>query len=275
MRQPIEGQLFQRVEPRAERLRTLAHGLAVLDFLGRAGGACQLSAVARSLGLSPGATHRVLRTLVACGYVEQDSRTRRYKLGLKILELSGSNVRAMRLASDARPLLQALMRQSALSTRLAVYRSGMIVYVDRIDSEDMGTKFMTVGSTVPAHATGLGKTLLAYQHEQEVTRLLKEPLPALTAATITDHQVLLAELSQVRQRGYALDRGESQEAVHCVAAPIIDHTQIARAAVSVAGRPEVVDPQIPRLAELVMATARAISSRLESEPSEGLSIESG
>jgi len=176
-----------------------------------------------------------------------------------------------------RPYLERLVAASGESAYLAVMDAdhGFFQYIDGVESPRPVRYWVPVGSRRPIHTGAAGKTLLAYQHEQEVTRLLKEPLPALTAATITDHQVLLAELSQVRQRGYALDRGESQEAVHCVAAPIIDHTQIARAAVSVAGRPEVVDPQIPRLAELVMATARAISSRLESEPSEGLSIESG
>ena len=251
--------LFQQSE-NGERLRTLEHGLAVLDYLSAAGGGCQLSAIARSLSLSAGATHRILRTLVACEYVEQDPRTRRYELGLKVLELSGSNVRAMHLASDARPLLQALMRQSGLSTRLAVYRSRVIVYVDRIDSEDMASKFMTVGSTAPAYATGLGKALLAYQSDQEIDRVLREPLLPITQTTITDPEVLLAELASVRELGYALDRGESQELVHCVAAPVVDGSRKARAAVSVAGRPHVVDAQIRQLAELVMATARAIST---------------
>src|SRR5688500_13391592 len=89
-------------------LRTLERGLAVLELLGAVEDGCAVSEVAQRLSLPMGTTHRLLQTLMGAGYVEQDPRTRRYQLGLKILELRGATVGALRLAAEARPLLRDL-----------------------------------------------------------------------------------------------------------------------------------------------------------------------
>jgi len=243
-------------------LRTLKRGLAVLELLGTAEGGCPVTEVARRLDLPMGTTHRLLQTLTHVGYVEQDPRTRRYELGLKILELRGATVGAMRIAAEARPLLRDLMLRTGLRAHLAVYRGGGVVYIDRVDNPSSLIQYVPIGKKAPAHATGLGKALLAHATDEEVAAFLAhQELTGLTSTTITDAEVLRRELAAIRQRGFAIDRGESVENTRCVAVPIFDYTGRAVAAVSVAGTLDEVEPRLGELSRVVMEIARDISRR--------------
>ncbi|MGH2533220.1 MAG: IclR family transcriptional regulator [Thermomicrobiales bacterium] len=252
-------------------LRTLERGLAVLELLGAADGGYQVSEVAQRLSLPMGTTHRLLQTLLHAGYVEQDPRTRRYQLGLKILELRGATVGAMRIAAEARPLLRDLMLRTDLRVHLAVYRGGGVVYIDRVDNSTSLTQYVPLGRRASAHATGLGKAILAHSTEEEVGAFLaRQALTEFTSRTITDAGELRQALAATRQRGFAVDRGESHDDTRCVAAPIFDYTGRAVAAVSVAGTPAEVEPRVSELGQVVMGIARDISRRFGYRPAEEL-----
>jgi len=252
-------------------LRTLKRGLAVLELLGTADGGYPVSEVAQRLGLPMGTTHRLLQTLLGVGYVEQDPRTRRYQLGLKILELRGATVGAMRMAAEARPLLRDLMQRTGLLAHLAVYRGGNVVYIDRVDNPTSLTQYVPLGKRAAAHATGLGKAILAHSSEEELSAFLaRHEMTGFTSTTITDAGVLRRELAAIRQRGFAVDRGESHEQTRCVAAPIFDYTGRVVAAASVAGTPDDVEPRLPDLVPVVMGIARDISRRFGYRPTEEL-----
>lgn len=254
-------------------LRTLERGLAVLDVLGSAEGGHSLSEIAQRLDLSVGVTHRLLQTLMHAGYVEQQPRTRHYQLGLKILELRGATVGAIRMAAEARPFLRDLMLRVGLLTHLAVYRGGAVVYIDRVDSPDSLARYVPIGMKAPAHATSLGKALLAYAPDEEVRAFLSRcALTEFTPMTISDAETLRHELDVTRERGYALDRGESQIDRYCLAAPIFDYTEQAVAAVSVAGTHERIEPHVAELAPLVVAAAREISARFGYRSAEELAL---
>lgn len=243
-------------------LRTLKRGLAVLELLGTAEGGYSVSEAAQRLELPMGTTHRLLQTLMQVGYVEQDPRTRRYELGLKILELRGATVATMRIAADARPLLRDLMMRTGLRAHLAVYRGGGVIYIDRVDNPSTLDQFIPIGRKAPAHATGLGKALLAHVPDDEVAAFLaRQSLPGFTSSTITDTGKLLSELASIRQQGFALDRGESAENTCCVAVPVVDYTGRAIAAVSVAGTRDEVAPRLAELPRIVIEIARDLSLR--------------
>jgi DNA-binding IclR family transcriptional regulator len=219
-----------------------------------------------------GTTHRLLQTLVHTGYVEQDPRTRRYQLGLKILELRGVTVGAMRMAAEARPVLRDLMLRTGLRVHLAVYRGGSVVYIDRVDNSASLLQYVPLGKRASAHATGLGKAILAHSAPEDVAAFLaRQPLTRITATTITDAEALSRELATIRRQGFALDRGESDINTRCVAAPIFDYTGRVVAAVSVAGGTEEVEPRVAELAPVVMEIAQAISRRFGFRAAEELS----
>jgi IclR family KDG regulon transcriptional repressor len=257
--QPIDDA----VNPKAStRLRTLERGLAVLEVLAEAEGPLSLSTIAQQIGLPVGTTHRILATLVANGYVERDLRTKWYELGMKVFELRGAVTNgAIRIAAEVRPFLRSLSRRTKVRVHLALYRGGNVVYIDRVDPRDEAP-YVPLGRQAPAHATSLGKAILAFSPADEVTAYLAERLgKRFTSTTIVDAQTLRDEFELIRSRGYSTDHGEFQEGVSCVGAPVFDYGGRAVAAVSVAGTPEEIVPREAELAQAVIATAATISSR--------------
>lgn len=243
-------------------LRTLERGLAVLEVLARAENPISLSTIAQQIGLPVPTTHRILGTLVASGYVERDLRTRWYELGLKVLELRGAlTIGAIRMAAELRPQVRALARRGRVRAHLALYRGGNVVYIDRVDPRDEAP-YVAIGYQAPAHATSLGKAILAHLSNDEVNAYLGERFGReYTPTTIVDPEVLRADLAKVRARGFSRDHGEYQLGVSCIGAPIFDYSQRPIAAISVAGVPDDIDPREAELAQYVVEAAAAISMR--------------
>lgn len=248
--------------PTGNGLRTLERGLAVLEVLAEAESPISLSVIAQQIGLPVPTTHRILGTLVASGYVERDLRTKWYELGLKILELRGAmTIGAIRIAAELHPQVRSLARRTQVRAHLALYRGGNVVYIDRVDPRDEAP-YVALGQQAPAHATSLGKAILAYLPTDEVNAYMGERLGRrYTPRTIIDADELRADLATVRERGFSRDHGEYQVGVSCIGAPIFDYSQRPVAAVSVAGRPEDIDPRETELARQVITIATAMSAR--------------
>lgn len=242
-------------------IRTLERALSILELLGSADSGMTLSAIAQKIDLPVGTTHRMLRALIAHGYVEQDLRTKWYELGLKVMELRGSMItQAVSMAGEVRPYLRSLAVASGLRCHLAIYRGGKVIYIDRVDSSSDATAYVPLGLQAPAYATGLGKVLLAYAPAEEVDALLaSNSRQKFTSHTITEADALRAELTLTRARGFAIDHGESSEFRSCIGAPIFDYRARAIAAISVAGDVDEVTQRAAELGPVVVATAQAIS----------------
>ncbi len=244
-------------------IRTLERALAILELLGSADSGRTLSAVADGIDLPLSTTHRMLKALMAHGYVEQDLRTRWYELGVKVLELRGSAVtHLMKMAAEVRPHLRTLSIRCGLLAHLGVYRGGKVIYLDLVDSRSDGTAYVPLGKHAPAHSTGLGKVLLASAPAEEVEILLAaEGRTRLTPNTITDAGELRQELQLIRRRGYAIDYGESNEFRSCLGAPIFDYRGDAIAAISVAGSLDEVIRREAELSTIVVEAANLISAQ--------------
>ena len=193
--------------------------------------------LANRTGLRPSTAHRLLATLVERGYVVQNPQNSRYRLGHRIVALAGrAEDRMARLRASVRPWMRQILEQYDESTNLTVLDRFSVVYVDQLESSRAVRMFTRIGSRVPAHATGAGKALLAFQPPAMLDQLYAgEPFAQLTARTITSADGLREEFERVRRLGYALDREEYDDGVACVAAPIFDHTGETLAAISISG----------------------------------------
>jgi IclR family acetate operon transcriptional repressor len=191
--------------------------------------------LSRELSLHPSTAHRLLATLIECGYATQSPTSGRYRLGRKALELaSGSQARDARLRSVARPHMEAIRAAVDESTNLVALDGLSAIYVDQVESRRAVRLFAEPGLRVPAHTSGAGKAMLAFQDEDALAELFgNEPLERLTPRTITSAETLRKELVRVRKRGYALDNEEHEEGVSCLGAPIFDDGGNACAAISV------------------------------------------
>lgn len=194
-----------------------------------------LAELARETGLQPSTVHRLLATLIACGYVVQSGRSGRYRMSQKVVTLAGGpEVRVARLRSIAHPHLEAIRDHSDETTNLVVLERFTLAYVDQAESSRAVRMFTQLGRRVVAHATGGGKAMLAFQPDEARADLIAAaPYPDLTPRTITSAVAMRSELERIRARGYAVEEEEYEADVGCVGVPVLDDDAHAVAAISV------------------------------------------
>jgi len=234
--------------------------VASLDSLARAGDGLTLSELARAIGESKSTLHAVLATLVEAGLLVRDQSSKRYRLGPHILALAGAYARQSDVIRAFTEVARPLARELGETIQLAILQGREVLYIGKQEGTQWVRLASEVGTRLPAHATSLGKCLLAWLPENELERLLAEgPLVALTPRTITDPEALRAELAQVRAQGFAIDRGETLPDVWCFGAPVRDAHGVVVAALSISVPVTRISGE--RVEELVRA-ARAAADEL-------------
>jgi len=211
-------------------VQSVRRALDVLEALAAAGGTASLGELAAACGLPAPTLHRIAGTLADRGYLRHTS-DRRYSLGSRLVPL-GAEAHAL-LGERALPVLRGLAELTGESANLAVLTQGRAEYVAQAPGRHTMRTFTEVGNRVELHCTGVGKALLAAADPAAAGRLIAAaPLTAQTPATITDTAALRAEIALIRDRGHALDEGEMEAGVRCVAVGLPGTTPMA---VSVSG----------------------------------------
>ena len=209
--------------------------LMVLETLCKEGdvGVTDLSA---ELGLGKSSIHRLLSILRDRGYVEKNANNGKYSATLKVFEI-GAMVRGrIRLTHVARPYMEALGKQFHETINLAFFEEGEVVYIDKVESAETLRMDLAVGRRVPAYCTALGKVFLANLPQNELAGYLRNRrFRAFTDRTITAARQLKIHLDKVRKDGFAVDDGELDEGIRCIAAPIRNESGEVNAAISIAG----------------------------------------
>ncbi len=215
-------------------IKVLDKSLSILETLLRENSPISVTEISERLGIYPSTAHRMLDTLKYWGYVEQDPDTQKYQLGLKVLELGMTKLHQMDLVKEATPYLKELVNQFNETVHLGILENKEVLYVAKEDPSQTIRMVSYVGKRVPAHCTALGKVLLAYLPEERRKEILgKKEFPRLTENTITNEKELEKELCKVKEQGFALDRGEHEKDVRCIAAPIRNYQGKVLAAASI------------------------------------------
>jgi IclR family KDG regulon transcriptional repressor len=198
--------------------------------------------MSKETGLDPSTVFRLLLTLEAQGFVEVNHTTGKYRPGVTLLELGSRFLKNNDIRSRAIGHLERLRDEFGETVHLTVLNGNEVVYLEKLAGlHPIGFMSSRVGDRNPAHCTGVGKALLAFIPDDELTaRYPDGRLRRYTATTITDLDTLRLELKKVRERGYATDQEEHEPGVKCVAVPVFDHKGIA-AAISVSGPSNRVD----------------------------------
>lgn len=216
-------------------IAALERGLRILACFTPAEPSLRLSDVAERIGIPPGSAHRTLRSLEALGYIVQDETTRRYRVGIRALDLTQACVAGLGVPDVASPFLEELAESTRHSANLAVLDGAEIVFVARASTVRLMSVNLSVGSRLPAHATSMGKVMLATLSGDELRqRLGVGALPRFTNATITDIHALEVDLAGVRDRGFAVSFAELEPHLASVAAPLRDARGQVVAAINVA-----------------------------------------
>jgi IclR family pca regulon transcriptional regulator len=214
-------------------VQSLERGLAVIRAFGAAQPELTLSDVARATGMTRAAARRFLLTLTDLGYIRCDGRM--FSLTPRVLELGYSYLSGLGLPQVAMPHLEELSRTVHESTSVSVLDGTDIVYVARVPTtRRIMSVAIDVGTRFPAHATSMGRVLLAGLESAELERRLAAGLlHPLTSRTVVDPAALRAELTAVAEQGWAMVDQELEEGLRAVAAPIVDQTGRTVAAVNV------------------------------------------
>lgn len=212
--------------------------LDILETLASASEDISVSRLRGEVGLPLGTLHRQLGTLIRRGYAAQDPETRLYGPGPKLLEVAARATGNGRfeLRRIARPRLRELTAATGETSNLAVALDGESVYVEQVPSPRLVRALGEVGRRAPLYCTGRGKAILSgYPAERFDAYLAMARLEPLTERTIVSPQALRAEVERVRVRGYAVDDGELEADVRCVASPVFDGAGVCVGAISVSG----------------------------------------
>jgi IclR family acetate operon transcriptional repressor len=242
-------------------LNSAANALRALECLVERGDV-GVSEIARHLGVTVGTGHRILVTLVEMGFAEQNPETRRYRPSGKVLSLAQQMRGRVNVRDRVHLHLVELVQAVRESAHLAVLDEGLVLYVDKVASDQtFGIEFR-VGSRLPAHSTALGKALLAFDDDVDLDTIIKAGEATDHVDAPVDRKRLERSLRTVRGDGVAEDRGEFMSDVRCVAAPIRGRGGHVVAAIDIAAPRSRFDQVREQLRAEVQRSAERISEEL-------------
>ena len=193
-----------------------------------------ITELGNSIELNKGAIFRILSTLRSLGYIEQNPANEKYRLGLKLFEIGSQVLIRLNEVQEAHNIMEQIAQETQETVHLATLREGYVVYLDKIDSKHVLRIFSRVGNRAPCYCTGVGKALLAWLPEEEISRIMKmQKIVKYTENTITTVKELKKELKKIRMQGYSEDNQEHQQGIRCIAAPIRNRAGKVVAAISI------------------------------------------
>jgi IclR family transcriptional regulator, KDG regulon repressor len=224
----------------------------------------KITELARRLGLDRSTTYRILLSLEKAGFVQKNEEAGTYSLGLAAFEIGNAYLMQTDLIRVSKPIMADLASKAQETVHLAVLSDIEIVYVEKVDSPRTVGVISKLGQRGPLHCTALGKTLLAFQPEDEQARIIQRiRMDPFTSKTITSKQKLIEELRIVKKQGYAVDRREIEEDVECIGAPILNHLGNVIAALSSSGpQRKIGTPREKEFIRDVVEAAATISAKM-------------
>ncbi len=253
-------------EPRYSQ--SLERGLAILACFTAKRPVLGIADIADELGMSRSTTHRYVITLVALGYLEQGA-SRKYRLGLRVTDLGMSALNSTGLREHAHPYLEELRQRTSYTTSMGVLDGTEVLYIDRIRSfrreARSGELNLHAGSRLPAHATAMGKLLLANLPETEQRELIGQmKLTKRGPNTITSKKALREELDAIVASGLAVDDQELASGFYAISAPVRNEARQVVAAVNLAAQSTMISLEefVDALSPHLLSTADRVSARL-------------
>jgi DNA-binding IclR family transcriptional regulator len=224
--------------PARERggIQSLERAFALLEEIARHRDGIGLAALSQRVGLHTSTCFHLVKTLAALGYVDRVAESKRYRIGRHVFTLAAGALDEIELTRLATPVLEKLARATGETSHFAVRAGDRVVVLAKTAGSGMFQMADQVGVLRPAHATALGKVLLAALAPEELDRFLAAgALERFTAKTVTEPAALKREIALVRRSGIALDDGEFDAEARCVAVPVRDFTGNVVGAIGISG----------------------------------------
>jgi DNA-binding IclR family transcriptional regulator len=211
----------------------------------------------------------LLRTLEQRHFLDTSDKDGKYRLGPRVASLGMTYLNSLNIAREGAEVVRSVSRACDETVHLGALRGSEVLYVAKEEGGGQMRMLSSIGRTVPAHGTGVGKVLLAALSLDELDTVYPagSDMPALTATTITSRDTFLKVLDRVRRVGYATDNGESTIGVKCIAAPVLDVEAKVIAAMSVSvPEPRFTEDRVPILFSHLVAGIQRLSLRMGCPP---------
>ncbi len=244
-------------------VQSVDRAVAILDALRAKGDYLGVTELSNELDLHKSTVHRLLVSLKRGGLVERDPRTRRYRLGIRLVELGYAVLNSRGLPQIALPYLHYLADTVKEITFLSIRDGDRVIDVLQLPAPHMVQYINWLGSG-SLHSTSAGKIFLAHMGEAELESYLNEPLASYTANTMTDANQLRAEVAMVRERGYATNWEEQEQGVNAIAVPLRRGQNEVVAAIGVVGPSyRFTSQKALEAPEIMLGVAREVSKQLD------------
>jgi IclR family KDG regulon transcriptional repressor len=205
--------------------------LEILEAVYHSENGLTLTDISRSTGIFKGTLHPIVNTLLQKEYLE--SRSQRFHIGRNCFKLGYSYVNTLSYLNIIKPDMKEIVETCGEICQLGILDGTDVLYVEKIDPKQAVRITSSVGSTLKAYATSLGKCLLSGLSDEAIRQLYPDGLESYTANTVPDLDALLSQAQQVRQQGFIYERGETNIDIECVGVPIkVNHTVLAAMSVS-------------------------------------------
>ena len=217
------------------KVKSLFKALRLLELFDRKNPERGISEIVRESGMLKSSVYNIVSTFSQCGYLQKNKHTKKYHLGLKILELGNVLQNSDELPRILKPYMDEVVEKCSETVYFAIPSSTEAIYLNA--SHPSGIAFMrsVIGVRVKMYCTGVGKAMLAFLGDDLLQQVVAEGLIPCTQQTITDADVLAEELRGIRQRGYAIDDMEHEYGIRCVAAPVRNAGDEVIGALSISG----------------------------------------
>ncbi|MEM7446014.1 MAG: HTH-type transcriptional regulator BhcR [Pseudomonadota bacterium] len=216
-------------------VQALDRALSLLDILAASDG-LTLTDLSNLAGMAPSTTHRLLSTLQNRGFVSLDPENSLWTVGLTAFQVGNAFTRNRNFVTMGRPIMRELMERTGETVNLGIEDNGQVVFVSQFESPETMRAFFRAGRRGPIHASGIGKAIMSAWPVERAERVLdKTNLQRFTDNTMTQVSELIADLAEVRSRGWSVDNEEHVLGMRCLAAPIFDEYGEAVAGLSISG----------------------------------------
>ena len=250
-------------DPKTYNVRAIERAVQILSSFDDGHLERGVSEIAQATGLHKATAHRIIITLLNCGFLERAADGEKFRLGLRVIELGLGALRDLDFRRVALPYMQQLVGRFQEICDLSIFDRGQVLYIEVVHSNHSLTIAASVGRHLPAYCTASGRVFLAFLPPEVVEPILSAPLAACTEKTITSPARLREELEATRQRGYGLDDEGFEVGVRAVSAPIRDIDGNVIAAMSMPGPSNRLTPErISEIAEALVETANAVSAHV-------------
>src|SRR5580700_8600853 len=243
-------------------VQSLGRAFGILEEVARHREGIGLADLSKLVGLHNSTTFHLAKTMVSLGYLRQEKETKRYRVGRPLFALAASALDEIEMVNLATPIMEDLSGQTGESSHFAVRMGDAVVVIARTSGPGAFQLTDRVGVIRPAHCTALGKIILAALRPDQLKRFLERvELKPSTKKSITEPSVLLREIAEVRRNAIAIDDGEFNPEVRCVAVPVYNFTGDVAGALGISGPVwRMSDQLLQSRAKLVQTAANRLSA---------------